>query len=934
MLRITQSKSADQAKSYYVAGLSSEDFSREDYYTEGQELEGKWHGKGAELLGLGGKVGSDEFYDLCDNRDPATGERLTPRTKAARSVGYDINFHCPKSVSALYAHAKDERIIGALREAVGDTMREMETEMQTRVRIGGAQDKRITGNMVWAEFVHMTARPVDGKPDPHLHAHCFAFNATYDQVEDRWKAGHFGDLKRDAPYYEAAFHSRLAGHMHDLGYGVEGKGKFWELEGVPQSVIYKYSQRKDQIETLAQQLGITDAAEKDRLGATSREKKVKMSMGELSAEWASRLTPDEKAAMNAVRQAARGNESKERGGNIGGQAINHALNHVFERASVVSEKEVLEAALRHGIGQLSVEQAKAAFAANQRIVHKVVEGEKRCTTWQVRDEEKAIVAFAKDTRGILDPIKSRPHEFADARLNEGQRRAVEHVLLSRDQVTVIRGAPGTGKTTLMQEAVQAINGAGYNVVTLAPTAEASRVTLREGGFPSANTLESFLQSEAKQKQARGQVIWVDEASLVSARAMDRLFNVAKGQGCRVVLAGDPDQHNAVERGDAIRTLQKHAGLPCAAVTKIIRQKEETYRKAVEAMSAGDVDKAFSTLEKMNVFVESQDIAQLHSRIADDYLGLVKSGKQALIIAPQHQEGVAITGKVRERLRHEGRLKGAENSVLRLTNLKLTEAERADHRHYQSGQVVQFVHNAPGFRRGERLSVIGRQGEEVTVQNAGGQTKRLPLALAPRFQLYSCDKIALAAGDRIRVTNNGFAKTGQRLDNGTLHTVARIRPTGEIELKNKAVLAPGFGHLTHGYYVTSYVSQSKTVDWALLAQSSLSFNAGSREQMNVSLSRGREGIRIYTDDKAELRELASRSGARGSAMDFVGSERTEKKRPEERAVVMTDMNRWLKAWQRGRDRAKMSERSRETDLCKEARGVSKGRGRGLDLEISL
>ena len=926
MLRITQSKSADQAKSYYVAGLS-----REDYYTEGQELEGQWHGKGAELLGLGGEVGPNEFYDLCENRDPATGGRLTARTKDVRTVGYDVNFHCPKSVSAIYAHTKDERIVGALREAVGDTMREMETEMQTRVRIGGAQEKRITGNMVWAEFVHMTARPVDGKPDPHLHAHCFAFNATYDQVEERWKAGHFGDLKRDALYFEAAFHSRLAGHIRDLGYDVEGKGRFWEVTGVPDSVIDKYSRRRDQIEALAEQLGITDAAEKDRLGATSREKKVKMSMEELSAEWASRLTPEEKAAMDAARQAA---EGKGRSENIGEQAITHALGHVFERASVVSEKEVLEAALRFGVGRLSVEQAKAAFAGDKNVIYKVVEGERRCTTTEVCEQEKRIVAFAKETRGILDPIKAQPHEFADTRLNEGQRRAVEHVLSSRDQVTMFRGRPGTGKTTLMQEAVQAINAAGYGVVTLAPTAEASRTTLREAGFPTANTLESFLQNEANQKEARGQVIWVDEAGLLSAKAMDRLLNVAKAQGARVVLAGDPDQHNAVERGDAMYLLEKHAGLPVPEVTKIIRQKEETYRHAVEAMSGGDVEKAFSKLDQMKAFVEEAELGRLHSRIADDYLGLVNSGKEALIIAPQHQEGIAINAKVRERLREAGRIWGADCVVPRLTNLKLTEAERADPRHYQAGQVVQFVQHAPGFRRGERLSVVGREGDAVTIQNRAGDKKSLPLKMASRFQLYGSDQIALAAGDRVRITNNGFAKTGQRLDNGTLQTVAHVHPNGEIELKNKAVLAAGFGHFTHGYYVTSYVSQSKTVDWTLLAQSSLSMKAGSREQMNVSLSRSREGIRIYTDDKGELRKRASRSVARGSALDFLGPEKTQQKRPERREVIMTDMNRWLKSWQRGRERAKMSERSRETDLSKEARGVSKGRGRGLDLEISL
>lgn len=928
MLRIVQSKSSGQAKSYYTEGLS-----REGYYTEGQEIAGNWNGKGAERLGLDGTVSQKEFHALCENLDPATGTRLTARTNSDRTVGYDLNFHCPKSVSALYAHSKDERILSAFRESVGDTMREIETEMQTRVRVGGAQEKRVTGNMVWAEFIHMTARPVDGKPDPHLHAHCYTFNATYDDVEQRWKAGHFGDIKRDAPYYEAAFHARFAGRMAELGYGVEAKGRFWEVEGVPQSVIEKFSQRTNQIETLAEERGISDPAEKDKLGALSREKKVKVPMDELRAEWASRLTPEEKAAMDAVRPGGRGTVDKGSDANIAKQAIDHALTHVFERASVVSEKDVLEAALRHGVGRLSVEEAKVVFAADSRIINRVVEGEKRCTTVEVRDEEAKIVAFAKETRGTLDPLKTTPHEFQDTRLNPEQRAAIEHVLSSRDQVTMFRGKPGTGKTTLMQEAASAINAAGYGVLALAPTAESSRGALREAGFANADTVEGFLQSAGKQKLACGQVIWVDEAGLLSARSMRRLFDVAKEQGCRVVLAGDPDQHVSVERGDAMRILEKHAGLTVPQVEEIIRQKG-TYRRAVEAMSDGEIGKAFSALEKLKAFAEDKDIARLHDRIAKDYVGLLKSGKEALIIAPQHQEGMAITDKVRGELREVGRLKGQDQAVLRLTNLTLTDAERSESRHYQAGQVVQFVQNAPGFKRGERLNVVERNGNEVTVENIAGEKRLLPLSKSARFQLYQVDKIALAEGDKVRVTNNGFAKTGQRLNNGTLHTVARVHPSGEIELKNKAILAVGFGHLTHGYYVTSQGSQSKTVDWTLLAQSSMSFKASSREQMNVSLSRGREGIRIYTDDKAELRERARRSAARGSALDFVGSEKTESKRPQDKSVITSDMNRWWTTWQKGQDRAKMRERSPETDLSKEARGVSKGRGRGLGLEISL
>ena len=103
----------------------------------------------------------------------------------------------------------DQDILEAFRGAVDETMREMEAEMKTRVRKSLQDTNRTTGNMVWAEFIHTTSRPVDGLPDPQLHAHVFVFNTTWDQEEERWKAGQFRELKRDAPYFQAAFRVRL-----------------------------------------------------------------------------------------------------------------------------------------------------------------------------------------------------------------------------------------------------------------------------------------------------------------------------------------------------------------------------------------------------------------------------------------------------------------------------------------------------------------------------------------------------------------------------------------------------------------------------------------------------------------------------------------------------------------------------------------------------
>src|SRR6202795_4345859 len=282
MIRITQQDSAKNARSYYATA---------DYYSEGQELVGCWGGKGASRLRLEGTVDKFSFERLCDTLDPRTGKPLTVRTRTERRVGYDFTFSVPKSVSLLYAMSGDQDILEAFREAVDETMREIEMEMKTRVRMGGKDEDRVTGNMVWAEFIHTTSRPVDGLPDPQLHAHVFAFNTTWDEEESRWKAGQFREIKRDAPYFQAAFRVRLANKLQDLGFAVERKRDDFEIAGIPKDVLKRFSRRTTLIEKVAEELGITDPKRKDGLGAGTREKKGKpLGLGALRKEWSARLS--------------------------------------------------------------------------------------------------------------------------------------------------------------------------------------------------------------------------------------------------------------------------------------------------------------------------------------------------------------------------------------------------------------------------------------------------------------------------------------------------------------------------------------------------------------------------------------------------------------------------------------------------------------------
>ena len=223
---------------------------------------------------------------------------------------------------------------------------------------------RTTGNMAWAEFIHTTSRPVDGIPDPQLHAHVFVFNTTFDLEEDRWKAGQFRELKRDAPYFQAAFRVRLAGKLQELGFGVERKKDDFEIAGIPADVLGRYSRRTALIEQKAAELGITDPDRKGELGAETREKKAKtLGWDGLRKEWNGRLSNEEREALAAVHRrevAAPMPEPSE------AKAVDYAIEHSFVREAVIPERKLLTEALKRGIGEVTVERtAKVSTNASE-----------------------------------------------------------------------------------------------------------------------------------------------------------------------------------------------------------------------------------------------------------------------------------------------------------------------------------------------------------------------------------------------------------------------------------------------------------------------------------------------------------------------------------------------------------------------------------------
>jgi conjugative relaxase-like TrwC/TraI family protein len=847
MLRIVQNMHAARAKSYY---------STADYYCEGeQELAGRWRGLAASRLGVSGVIQRGDWEALCDGIHPRTGESLLLRRNTNRTVGYDFNFHVPKSVSVLYGLTKDERILNAFRDSVDATMRDIEAEMKTRVRKAGKNEERITGNAVWGEFIHFTSRPVDGVPDPHLHAHCFLANVTWDDKEHSWKAGQFRDLKRDSPYFEAMFHSRFARKLVDLGLSVERTAKGWEIAGTPSSVIEKFSRRTAVIEALAREKGIDDPEAKAELGATTRERKAKqLTMPQLRELWRSRLSSDEFGAMSRIGAYLGGDAAlaDERAAKV---AVDYAVGYLFERRSVVAERELLTTALRPAVGKSTPEQVHRQADCDELIINER-KGRRMATTPDVLDEERRLIEFARTGRGVCKPFVKGDYDCTRDWLNVSQQNAVRHILGSRDRVVMMRGGAGVGKTSLMQEAVEAIEATGTRVLAFAPSADASRGVLRAAGFKAADTVARLLQDEQMQQAARGHVLWIDEAGLLGSKTTADLFALADKLDARVLLTGDRRQHGSVERGAMLRLLEEEAGIKPAEVKEIQRQTGR-YKAAIKAISEGKAGEGFARLDDLGWIREIANVER-YKCLAADYVDAASHGKSALVVSPTHAEGERITSEIRRLLNERGWLSRDEREFTVLENANFTQAERGDALNYAPGDVLQFHQNAKGYKRGQRLVVNGAP---------------LPLEHAQRFALFHTAPLKLAAGDVVRITHNGWTADGEhRLDNGSLHRIKAFDSKGNILLENGHTIDKDFGHLAHGYCVTSHASQGKTVDCVFVGQSSMSFRASSREQFYVSCSRGKQSVTVYCDDKEALREAVAESDDRMTATELVGGSR--------------------------------------------------------------
>src|SRR5215510_11480458 len=283
MVKISKAQGAGAASSYFAKEYSN---ARESYYTEGEkeQIRGEYFGGLAAELGLSGEVSAEDFHRLIEGQNPATGEQLirhvSPKTytdpfgkeitTSEHRAGWDLVFSCPKSISLAAGPGGDGRIPGLQREAVTETLREMEKHLAGKDGHRGHP----TGKMVAALFQHDCARPdrETGYAAPDLHDHVFVMNMTQDST-GKYRAVEIDSLYRVRDFATHLHWAKLVEKMEAVGYEFERNPKTGapEIKGFSSEYLAANSRRRNEVlknetrlKSEAEQVGFTVKGKKLR----------------------------------------------------------------------------------------------------------------------------------------------------------------------------------------------------------------------------------------------------------------------------------------------------------------------------------------------------------------------------------------------------------------------------------------------------------------------------------------------------------------------------------------------------------------------------------------------------------------------------------------------------------------------------------------------
>ena len=161
-----------------------------------------------------------------------------------------------------------------------------------------------------------------------------------------------------------------------------------------------------------------------------------------------------------------------------------------------------------------------------------------------------------------------------------QKEAIE--LAMKNQMLLITGGPGTGKTTILKGILSLYDELGIETFLAAPTGRAAkRMTELSGreaatihrmlGAKMSEDGETVVFTKGEEDKLGCDALIIDECSMVDITLMKAILSAIKPE-CRLLLVGDADQLPSVGPGNVFSDIIRSGIIPAVRLTEIFRQK--------------------------------------------------------------------------------------------------------------------------------------------------------------------------------------------------------------------------------------------------------------------------------------------------------------------------------------------------------------------------
>jgi len=262
------------------------------------------------------------------------------------------------------------------------------------------------------------------------------------------------------------------------------------------------------------------------------------------------------------------------------------------------------------------------------------------------------------------------------KLADSQRLAIETIV--NNQVVVITGSAGTGKTTVLKAAIQTLEHLGKTKIVLAaPTGRAAR-RMAEATEHEASTLHSLLHLGVEDEETDAMdvymdetkldadAIFVDETSMCDIGIVYRLFQKIP-ESCRVYFIGDPHQLESVGSGSVLSDMIDSY---CVPVVKL----KFIYRQAKDSNIIMNADRILKGKQNLTVgkdfeIIDLKDVSEIEKRVASIYVDELKRNSllDVQCICPMRKSGALATNQLNKVVQRAVNSNVKSNSFFKANN---------------------------------------------------------------------------------------------------------------------------------------------------------------------------------------------------------------------------------------------------------------------------